>query len=124
MGGLRWRDGISMAPWAGQPRAGCGGTPPYRVQGSCRLWPDPVALRRRFAGDSAVVLLVPADGVEDELPVSGAVILEGLAADDVVRHLLRELRHERLEGFGVLAVRQAVAFQPAGEGGRTGDGLV
>ena len=70
-----------------------------------RLRPDPVAFFNRFADDSTIVLFVPADGVEGEPAIRTAVVFEGLAADDVVWELRRELGHQRVQGFGVLAVR-------------------
>src|SRR5208282_3939172 len=53
--------------------------------GGAPLLPDPAALGNRLARDPAVVLLVPANGVEHEPAVGCAVVFEGLAADEVVR---------------------------------------
>jgi hypothetical protein len=49
-----------------------------------RIGPDPVALRlieQGFARHAAVVLFIPANGVENELAVVGATILVRLAGD-------------------------------------------
>ena len=38
---------------------------------------------------SAVILFIPADGIENKLPVVRAAIMQRLAVDDVMRELLR-----------------------------------
>ena len=40
----------------------------------CPLVPNPIAFGNCFAGNAAVVLFIPADRIEDKLPVTGAVI--------------------------------------------------
>ena len=49
---------------------------------------------------SAVVLFVPADGIEDELSTIGAAILVRLAGDRVIGQLGDELRRQGLQLFG------------------------
>src|ERR1039458_6013307 len=74
-----------------------------------RISPHPIAFvaihgRRRtfFKNDySAVVPLIPADGIENELPADLAPIFQRLAADDIVRDFFDELRRERVERFGI-----------------------
>ena len=59
----------------------------------CGVLPDPIAF---FRVDSAVfgeqdfpaiIVSIPADGVEDEQPIGSAMIVQRLAVDDVVRYL-------------------------------------
>src|SRR5437867_9412901 len=67
--------------------------------GSRRRWPDPIALvcildlvRGLFHArdDSAIILFVPADGVEQEFSVVGTAIFQRLAGNHVVGDLIQK----------------------------------
>jgi hypothetical protein len=84
---------------------------PFSLQ---RILPDPVAFSPIFQtvfgqhNLPAVVRFIPADGIEQKLSIIRAAIMERLAADDVVRQFFDELRHERVEGFGIFAMGEAI----------------
>ena len=75
------------------------------------IFPDPIALIHFVAGGSTIVRFIPTDGIEQEFAVSGAAIDQWLSADDVVWEFFDELRHERVERFGILTLRQMIALE-------------
>src|SRR5213594_2849479 len=84
--------------------------------GSRRRWPDPIALvcildlvRGLFHArdDSAIILFVPADGIEQEFSVVGPAIFQRLAADEIVRQFPNKAGHERIQRGRVFAMRAA-----------------
>ena len=74
-----------------------------------RVLHDTIALRdvlaagdSRSAGDdSAVVLFIPTDGIEDEPVIVGAAVFHRLAVDDVVRQFVGKARNQFVELFGI-----------------------
>src|SRR6266496_3174885 len=58
--------------------------------------PDPIALD--LVGQSAIVFLVPTDRIKEEFAVISPTIQEWLAGDEIVRQLLKKIRHERILG--------------------------
>lgn len=73
---------------------------------------------------AAIVGFIPANGIKQEFSVIGAAIEEGLAADDVMGNGFDELRHERVERVGILAVGEMIAFQGASDLGFVHHGLI
>ena len=89
-------------------------------------FPNPVAVLvvvARFASNSTVVSLVPADGVKDEAAGVTAVIFVRLAGNWVVWQSRQVFWGERFECFRKLAIGEPVSFEGAGEGGLIGRGL-
>ena len=80
-------------------------------------------IEQRFARHTAVVLFIPADGVEYKLAVIGAAIFKWLAGNDIVGRVGHELRRQRGERFRELSIGQAVSFQGAGQRGLVGGSL-
>jgi hypothetical protein len=80
-------------------------------------FPNPVALFPRLAEDTAVVLFIPADGIEPVSSALGAVIAQGLAADEVVRELFHKLGRERVERSRILPLGEAKTLQRTGHPG-------
>lgn len=84
-----------------------------------RIVPHPVAVLAVLLAvaitqdDAAVVGLVPTDGIEQKVLFTLAPIIHGSAADDVAGHPVKELRHERGEGGGIISIREPVSFQRA-----------
>src|SRR5207249_1826768 len=86
--------------------------------------PDPVALNRGFSCHASIVLLVPANGIEQELTILCASIFQRLASNGIMRDLGNKLRLELLEFIGILAVSQPEAFKRASGESRTGHRLL
>ena len=66
---------------------------------------------------SAIICFIPADRVENKLSICFTPIMQRLAVDDVARKLRDELWRKRVECFGIIAMREAVAFQRTGNAG-------
>ena len=93
------------------------------------ILPDPISLidihiaafaKRTTEGNySAIILFIPADGIENKLAAcrAGALrrrvasVVQRPTADDVMRNLFNELRRERVERFGILPVREPETLQ-------------
>jgi len=80
----------------------------------CRIAPDPVAFlllrataRREESEFATIIRLVPANRVEQELAVLGALVAEWLAADDIVGNLFQKARRQG----GVRARLSACVFR-------------
>ena len=90
---------------------------PFSLQ---RILPDPIAFfpvfRTIFLERNlpAVIRFIPTDGIKQEFPIIRAAIMQRLAADDVVREFLDELRHESVERFRIFAVCEVIPFERAG----------
>ena len=54
---------------------------------------------------SAIIALIPAERIENELPVFGAAIFERLAANRIKRDFWNELRPEFIKRIRILAAR-------------------
>src|SRR2546422_11593292 len=81
----------------------------------CRVAPDPVALpgidrllARSQSHVSAIISLVPTDGVEKEASILGQAILQWLAVDDVEGNFCQRLWGQRNKCVRVTAGQQAV----------------
>ena len=44
------------------------------------------AVRIKSGNNAAIILLIPADGIEQEPAITGNAIMEGFTADDIVWH--------------------------------------
>src|SRR6266850_522224 len=104
--------------------------PPRRAIRLSKWAPHPIACF--YVGDFAdswaancasVVAFVPPDRVKDIMAGIGAAVSQRLAIDDVVGEFGDELRGERIQGFGKLSFRQAVALQRARDYGLVRRGL-
>src|SRR5262245_56954842 len=73
--------------------------------------PDPITafcIPKPFAAHAAVVFFIPANGVEQELPIFGPAIFERLSSDDIMRKLLYKGRGEQFELARELAMGKVV----------------
>src|ERR1035437_9586050 len=89
-----------------------------------RILPDPVAfalIEQLLPRNTAIVLFIPADGVEHKLAIGGATVFVRLARDPVVRQLGDESRRERVQRLRKQSVGQPVTFQRAGQRGLVGN---
>src|SRR5205814_8099557 len=90
--------------------------------------PNPVAVggihaRRFFLGQdngAAIILFIPANGVENELLIACTTVFQRLAGNHVIGELSQKAWHQRVEPVGILSICQAVSFQTASERGLIG----
>ena len=88
--------------------------------------PNPVRTVRnaQFSRVALIVLLIPADGIENELPIRPESVMQWLAIDDVMRNIRDELRRQCIERLGIFSMYEPVTFQCATDAGKVNDGLI